>query len=198
METQYHQDFTQTLNTSTDLGHAQTAQPNGQVSGVTGSQYQVCSDVSNTSWIKNLFDQMRHLTGMVHFVQQRMQCVENIDSKLTGIDNKLTALDTSIKETILRVDRLEACVKNATVKCKEVTLDNQNLNQKLMDFDVDRDRFSRDIDDMFYDIDSIYQGQRDMKEEMLDLKTRSMRDNLLSWLSGNARGRSEGSDQILC
>lgn len=162
---------------------AQNIQNSGQVHR---SQGQVsCSDpnVSN-SWIRTLFDQMKHLTGMVHVVQERMHHIEGFDIKnLTSIDNKLTSLEATLKETTLQVDRLDACIRNTSGKCDELVKENYNLKQRLRDIEnhsgEERDRLSRDIEDAYYDIDSIYVEQRDMREAILGIKVRSMRDNLV-------------------
>ncbi|XP_046332265.2 uncharacterized protein LOC124115361 [Haliotis rufescens] len=141
-----------------------------------GHVVQPQASVDNAEWIKTLFDQMRHLTTMVHSINQRMQCVDSIDSKLTMIDNKLTSLDITMIETTLRVDKLEACVRETASENKKLKQQVRELTEQSTD---DRDRLSRDVEDVFYDIDSIYQEQRDLKESVIDLKTRSMRDNLL-------------------
>ncbi|XP_071119815.1 uncharacterized protein [Haliotis cracherodii] len=162
METQFVQNHSQHQNANTDFQPGHVVQP--QVS------------VDNAEWIKTLFDQMRHLTTMVNSINHRMQCVDSIDSKLTMIDSKLTFLDITKIETTLRVDKHQACVRETASENKKLKQQVRELTKQSTE---DRDKLSRHVEDVFYDIDSIYQEQRDLKESVIDLKTRSMRDNLL-------------------
>ncbi|XP_048251793.1 uncharacterized protein LOC125379938 [Haliotis rufescens] len=135
--------FTQQLTTPPiTLGNTQDMDQSSQLN-ISGSQSQVSVDPNSTSWVKTLFDQMRHLASMVHYVQQKVQRVDSIDDKLTMIDGKLTLLENNLQQTITR----------GTI--------------------------GRDVDDIYYDVDSPYQQQRDMKEAVVDLKVSLMRDNLL-------------------
>lgn len=129
---------------------------------------------------------MSDIQSILHRLESRMEAVDSKMNKLNDIEkqvksmslqfskfeNRVTSLETEVTQTNKRVVDLENSRAFDSQTCEEV-------NSKCKDLDSKLKSELKQCDSLQNDLSEVKSDNIRLSEEMLDLQSRSMRDNLL-------------------
>lgn len=156
------------------------------------------SDIGQSPKLKGQGEQLSlSIQAIVNPIMNRLNSIDkklvsltSIEKQLTTINNKISSLDTRLTENERVVKDVQRTVSDLEVSRNfdSATLDSlktktetnkQDIFKHYAEYDSSHKKLNDDIDSVRDSMTSITDENRQLKEELIELKARSMRDNLL-------------------
>ena len=118
-------------------------------------------------------------------VKQKLQCVEKIEKTVNVINAKVTDLETQMKNLDVRVNETEK-------SCKFISEINESNKNELKHAKESISNLRKRCQNLEKDAQQMKKKNETLDEKLIDLETRSMRENLLFY------GIAEGDDNENC
>lgn len=152
-----------------------------------------CDILSNKS-----YDQlMRKITAMERCMSKldKLDKLDKMEQSVRQMELKMDRFDKRIQKTEDTVNNVETSVKFVTDQYDEIVREKRTENAKLKDMDARVNEMKRDNDELKLMLFEMRKLNTELKEDMLDMKSRSMRDNLL--FTNIQENENENTEQVL-
>lgn len=120
-----------------------------------------------------------HIMQMASNIDCILKKMGEVDEKVTGIDNKMSRLEQKIMNIDTKVSQLDEIVHTLQQKCKDLEKATQFMSDHVDRVDGIEGLVSTLSSEMETAMKGIVHENIQLKEQVLDLQTRSMRDNLI-------------------
>ena len=98
--------------------------------------------------------------------------VSEVSQKMTSLDTRITFLEKASRDTKSKLNDIESSRQNDSDVCQDILSKQTEINKSLIDQ-------NKRLSDMSYECDRLRYVNNELETGLLDLQSRSMRDNLM-------------------
>lgn len=130
------------------------------------------SQQSNTNFQQAILDRLDSMDKRLGKLDSIEQQLTKVTQKLSNLESRITVLESSSQDLDKRVGDVEASRAVDSQTCDDILSKQDNIGKQLNE---ERKKLQK----LAVEFESLSKSNDSMKEEMVDLQSRSMRDNLL-------------------